>query len=239
MFIFMTIVGFLFFNFAVLGKRGRGTKNLKRRIGVGVGRYQIESSARIEASMIQNVIASDFNADGMLDILLQTSGANASSAVYLGNRDEFADPMTFDSPADSKLHFLLMDYNMDLKPDLFGQTENGTRAFWVNNGDGTFTLQPFTTTEALNPLASPHSNSFVDINGDCLPELVLFSANPTTNSTDMEIWLLDGSSVSLDRIIPLPQGAGQLSFADLGETRPLRGRTPVWRYSCDGDGDRS
>ena len=38
------------------------------------------------------------------------------------------------------------------------------------------------------PFTSPNSNSFVDMNGDCLNDLVISSYNPKTNKKYLEIW---------------------------------------------------
>ena len=185
----------------------------------GNQQYLPLGDAQIIQSLIQSIIPADFNGDGMLDVLVQSGiggSLSSSTTIHFGDRTEFTSSGAFAEPADSSVHLLLMDYNLDMKPDLFGQAPNGTRVFWVNNGDGTFNAVPFPSQTELNPLAKPHSNAFVDINGDCLADLVIFSLNSTTGTKVMEIWTFNENQWNLDRLIPLPEGAGQVSFADFG-----------------------
>lgn len=114
-----------------------------------------------------------------------------------------------------------MDYDMNLKPDLFGVTQSGERGFWINQGNGEFTFTAFPSQSSpLNPIADPNSNAFVDIDGDCLADLVLFSTN-SNDQTVMEIWFLDGTTATLQQEIILPDGAGQVTFADLSKSKKI------------------
>jgi len=72
-------------------------------------------------------------------------------------------------------------------------------------------------------LASPQSHAWVDLDGDCMADLVVTSqsqsgtdADSTASTKFIEIWInhwRDGPT--LHSINPLPAGSGQLSFADV------------------------
>jgi hypothetical protein len=54
----------------------------------------------------------------------------------------------------------------------------------------------------------------VDITGNCLSDLIVFSMSGETKM--MEIWVNTGSAYVFNGSYPLPAGAGQVSFADFG-----------------------
>jgi integrin alpha FG-GAP repeat containing protein 1 len=63
--------------------------------------------------------------------------------------------------------------------------------------------------------ANPHSNAFVDLDGDCLADLV-FVCSKSSGSKSIQIWSNrrdQGFILSLEA--DLPTGAGSLSFADI------------------------
>lgn len=139
--------------------------------------------------------------------------------VYFGDLKTLSAPTSLPDPPDPDYQMLLLDANMDMKVDLFGTGPNGTRTFWINGGDGvTWTTEPLAGSEGLPPISMPHSNAFVDINGDCLSDLVITSSNGTNKF--LEVWLNSDESgtptFTLANVLDLPQGAGQVSFSDLG-----------------------
>lgn len=142
--------------------------------------------------------------------------------VYFGNLKTLSAPVEVPSPPDAADQVLLLDANMDMKVDLFGMDANGTRTFWINAGDGkTWSTVPLPGSEGLPPIDMPHSNAFVDINGDCLSDLVITSNNGTNRF--LEVWLNSDASgtpeFTLTEVLDLPEGAGQVTFSDLGASR--------------------
>ena len=64
-------------------------------------------------------------------------------------------------------------------------------------------------------ISAPHSNAFIDINGDCLSDLILISEKDDRKI--LEIWIADlHSGFIFDQSFFLPIGAGQISFFDIG-----------------------
>jgi integrin alpha FG-GAP repeat containing protein 1 len=96
--------------------------------------------AVVEVPNILNVVPGDFNYDGKLDILVSYSENNLVSmqvhfGTYAGFESQFStvSPQAQDQP-------LVLDANADLIPDMFGTAANGSRAFWVNDGQGNFNM---------------------------------------------------------------------------------------------------
>lgn len=63
--------------------------------------------------------------------------------------------------------------------------------------------------------ANPHSNAFIDLDGDCLADLV-FVCSKSSGSKSIQIWSnRRDQGFTLSREADLPTGAGPLSFADI------------------------
>jgi len=122
-----------------------------------IGAFKFEPHDSIhENSTIHNIAAADFNYDGKLDLLVvgEQPGLNATLYVhlYFGDYRTFSrywkvemvnlptvtGPIQVLPPAMSQL--LIHDANADLLPDLFGISENGRRAFWMNEGATNFVV---------------------------------------------------------------------------------------------------
>lgn len=64
-------------------------------------------------------------------------------------------------------------------------------------------------------LSIPNSNAFVDIDGDCLSDLVVSTINDSSNTAFLEIWLNSKGSFSLNNTIQLKEGVGITNFGDM------------------------
>lgn len=66
-------------------------------------------------------------------------------------------------------------------------------------------------------LPSPHSNAFIDLDGDCLADLFLVCQDDTSSSgLSYQIWKnAKDSGFELAQTGSLPAGTGQISFADM------------------------
>eukprot|EP00923_Selenidium_pygospionis_P000536 GHVN01000893.1.p1 GENE.GHVN01000893.1~~GHVN01000893.1.p1 ORF type:complete len:670 (+),score=44.31 GHVN01000893.1:57-2066(+) len=80
---------------------------------------------------------------------------------------------------------------------------------------------PTSLKPAYAPFGNPHSSAFVDVNGDCKPDLVLVVEYSDSKGLLVEFWLnehSDGRSFyrrDRSKDIILPAGSGQVLFADL------------------------
>lgn len=64
-----------------------------------------------------------------------------------------------------------------------------------------------------NPV-HPHSNAFVDLNGDCMADI--FMVCQETAGLSFQIWVNDENGFSLAMQQTLPKGIGQITFGDMG-----------------------
>ncbi|KAF2074710.1 hypothetical protein CYY_003986 [Polysphondylium violaceum] len=171
---------------------------------------------------IFNVVPGDFSYDGFMDILIQyktISDDKYYMNLYLGYYTSISTtPLTITSDIAPTDHVLVLDSNNDLRLDMFGVNAKGQRTLWVTNEDDTITSRPMfngdSQTTATNPLSKPHSNSFVDFNGDCLADMFITSISPN-GSLVGEIWINQKENgYILTQSLVFPDGTGQITFSD-------------------------
>lgn len=171
----------------------------------------------------------DANADGNLDLIVSVriNEATYAGIVLLGNGMGGFQPgqLLHDVGPD----LLIMDGDGDLIADIMFTTADGDFAFYRNSPPGEFSLvrwNPFTFNSdgPVNASAQPvgkledcrppkgfNSHAFVDLNGDCLPDLVV-----STHNCGMLVWINEGTALAKDGR-PLPKGGNSESkpFWDL------------------------
>lgn len=136
-------------------------------------------------AIIAGAAAFDFNSDGYLDVLLsvQVLGRSYMGVVLEGDG---AGAMRFQQILpDVNPGMLVMDANDDMAPDIFFVSSLGHRVFYLNDKLGTFrrkVWQPGDDLAHCKPTMPYNSNAFVDVNGDCLPDLIV------TTTCGMEVW---------------------------------------------------
>lgn len=186
-------------------------------------------------SKIVNVSPIDFDGDGCLDVLIAAepqhnskTEKNVTVYVYWGNSQSL-DGSDFilvmkDQP-------LVMDANGDLLPDLFGSeiVKNSLlRSYWISQGSKRrFEVQRQTNnlrkSSVLTPVRIPHSNAFLDLNGDFTADLFVIN-----EQNQGEVWInrkgvLVHPSDDSEEVIKLPKMVkdklikvfGQSTFVDI------------------------
>ena len=152
---------------------------------------------------IINVIPIDFNYDGVLDLMLFGDG---NSKIYI--RVILSDGTIIELPPSTSAQPFITDFYGDLRPHLIGfPSDNDFLSIWSRSGN--------TTRIVLNlkpacKFAHPNSNAFIDIDGDCLPDLVFFCDDET-----VQIWLNRKGNWQATKDLKMPSGSGKVSFADI------------------------
>lgn len=193
---------------------------------------------------IESIVPIDFNLDGKLDLIVFTKtreekgswwGSKKESSlrgwVYLGGGVGGApqnEPLAIDHLLQQPL---VLDAYGSLRPDLLAvsdvDSETGQQAIsavklWRNtiNGDGgNFQIEspPFTPLDRMCELASPASHAFVDIDGDCLADVVLTCKGRHSSESSFQVWRNTGHQQGFvfGGEWKLPDGAGAITFADM------------------------
>lgn len=149
---------------------------------------------------VVGVHVADFGNDGTLDVLLHDG---MQGRLFFGDGDGNFNASSPVIIPELPLESAVVDANADLIPDVFVAFRNGTRGFWVferekatkEEGDdepvsqeGKMVFKPWVgganraSDGADCVVLDPVSISFVDMDGDCLPDLVI----PT--SCGIEVW---------------------------------------------------
>lgn len=116
----------------------------------------------------------------------------------------------------------MFDDDGSLRASLLGyvKTDEGPALrSWRNNGTAiTLSRSMLWPDENVCQLALPHSSAFVDIDGDCQPDLVLHCRHARANEGSLQVWLAKGESgYVMSKRIDLPSGSRAVTFADMSE----------------------
>ncbi|XP_011700031.1 PREDICTED: T-cell immunomodulatory protein [Wasmannia auropunctata] len=154
---------------------------------------------------VTSVVPGDFDGDVFMDILVTTFNRDKELTyvhiLWGGNgrlncSDEW-NPLIemHDQP-------LALDYNQDMIIDLFGVDKDNRRVFWVFNENRTtprtVEMRDKDGSVSHEPVRSPHSNAFLDLNSDFLSDLVV------TTTKSFEIWLGTEQGFEFSHEIKLP-----------------------------------
>jgi len=171
---------------------------------------------------VSSVVCADFNGDGRLDVLVSMIVGEAyRTEIRFGALNQLT--ASADAAFDSVEPVSIFDYNGDLRPDLMATSSTGLRTVWVNKGmEGNairFEMVQVSSWPA-GTFDKPVSVGFVDVNGDCRPDLVF--TDPVSNS--IKLFLGTGSPSSPFEArnwskdvaqLSVPQDAGRPSFLDV------------------------
>ncbi|XP_038068016.1 T-cell immunomodulatory protein-like isoform X2 [Patiria miniata] len=194
---------------------------------------------------ITSVVPGDFDGNSQMDVLITTKPngrvfdplAPTSAFVYWGQNAKYKlGPVTTVTKV-LKDQPLMMDYNADMVPDLFGVDMDGVRQFWTFNDTDNHDFVSIPLDGPSAPLQIPNSNAFLDLTGNYAADLFVTSLdeNDITKS-QFEIWQLlagepDAWKMQQPYSPPELQGKavqlGQSSFADMNADGKIDHVLPV------------
>nr|CAD7460557.1 unnamed protein product [Timema tahoe] len=180
---------------------------------------------------ITSVVPGDYDGDAHMDVLVTTLDKESKNGTQVhilwGGRD-YTNCTADEMPTILSLNGqpLAIDYNRDAIVDIFGVDNNGKRSFWVFNENRTAPTTILMTAEDKNlpNLRQPHSNSFLDVNGDIAPDLVLATQD------GFELWYGEkegGFTYNKTTDAPKASHLGQSLFVDLELRGELQHLVPV------------
>lgn len=226
-----------------------------------------------EDAYIENLIANDFNGDDKFDLMI-TYSSEASNNTYSDSRhsDKFSNSRTdillYNSATSSyeKVYqftnitsgIFIADIGSTRNLDfIFYDEETKTRKLLHFDATQNAVVEDFSkyiakdkivcNRGAINvnyPISNPHSSAFIDIDGDCLNDMLIMSSVEKDNSTViettdyLEIWrgiIEDGEikyCLTQSSIYELDQRLGLFSLADINNDAlmdiifPVLGSTP-------------
>lgn len=176
-------------------------------------------------SPITNVVPGDFNGDALMDVLVTTKNIknekNLNVHLLWGSGTSLNCSFNESKPfLTLKGEPLAIDCNRDFIIDLFGVDEYGRRGIWVFNKNSQPVFQSLRS-EGKNSykIRDPHSNAFLDLNNDNIPDLFLTAQNQESYVFEEWYGLLESPYFFFNRLIKPPQDVryklGQSVFLDL------------------------
>ncbi|XP_056268204.1 T-cell immunomodulatory protein [Pseudoliparis swirei] len=166
-------------------------------------------------TVLTSVVPGDYDGDSQMDVLLtaQISKSKMTTVFIFWGNNQTLDMSgwlvlnkTFtDQP-------LVMDFNGDMIPDIFGVTDSTPSIF---TEVCTLTKRIPVWQKALSSsinMRTPHSNAFIDLNKDFTADLFLTAAGPK-----FETWISEDGNFTRQEVMPSEPPAkivGQSSFVD-------------------------
>jgi integrin alpha FG-GAP repeat containing protein 1 len=179
-----------------------------------------------ESLYIVNVISNDFNYDGKLDVLIMATKEKSDKPnnelimkLYLGNQKSF--DKFVEVPSSMNIQPTLIDFYGNMRPNLLGYPYNQNNIYklhvWKFN-DTKAEIQEVSLNDKEKKkefckISLPHSNAFIDLDGDCLSDLFV-----TCDDGTFEIWkntVDNDKGFVFSKSGKLPENIGPISFADM------------------------
>ncbi|KAM3877099.1 T-cell immunomodulatory protein [Diretmus argenteus] len=174
----------------------------------------------LPSDIITSVVPGDYDGDSQMDVLLTAqSNANEATSVFIfwGNND------TLDMGGRLELNKtftdqpLVMDFNGDMIPDIFGVTTDSSTEVCYLTTNLTKRI-PFWQKALSSPVKMriPHSNAFIDLNKDFTADLFLTTQDDLPK---FETWINKDGNFSRSEVLPESppdnvKAVGQSSFVD-------------------------
>ncbi|KAG0188719.1 hypothetical protein DFQ28_004447 [Apophysomyces sp. BC1034] len=191
---------------------------------------------QVQDFVITNIVPGDFNYDGKLDLLIMgqenpEKDTEIKMRLYTGNGNDTFYTDYFSLPSARRALPMVLDISGDMKPDILGYAwdnkDPAELSMWINMADHSTQNQTsiYNLTSASHLFektytdecvwAHPHSNAFLDLDGDCLADLVFVCEVPSGQKR-LQLWTNQRENgYKMAHQITLPTGAGAISFADI------------------------
>ncbi|XP_068586819.1 T-cell immunomodulatory protein [Cebidichthys violaceus] len=170
-------------------------------------------------TVITSVVPGDYDGDSQMDVLLTAQIQSSMTTVFIiwGNNQ------TLDLSGRLMLNKtftdqpLVMDFNGDMIPDIFGVTNTAASPLLTEVCYLTKRVPKWgkALSSPVN-MRNPHSNAFIDLNKDFTADLFL-TTEGTTEGLKFETWISKDGNFTREEVMPSEPPAktiGQSSFAD-------------------------
>jgi integrin alpha FG-GAP repeat containing protein 1 len=176
-----------------------------------------EALFSIDIPNLLNAATVDINYDGYLDLIacIKTDSGFRND-IYLGNSSALVLDGSFDT---TRIQSFILDLDGKMQGNILAYPQNDTNRVnswsYKSQPNGQRYLAQSSTNMTLCQFSTPHSNSFIDLDGDCIADVFLTCESPNKKPL-YQIWLNKGSQGfvlhgEFDGIL----GAGPITFADM------------------------
>ncbi|XP_060767626.1 T-cell immunomodulatory protein [Neoarius graeffei] len=169
-----------------------------------------------DVSVISSVVPADYDGDSQMDVLLtgHATGSDlqhTSVFVFWGNNQTLNQSARVDLNRTFKDQPLVMDFNGDMTPDIFGMVDDSTEVCYLRG-------RKLKCEKALGSgvqIRIPHSNAFIDLNKDFTADL--FLSTESNSVFGFETWINTDGNFTKNSTGRAPEQAkrvGQSAFVD-------------------------
>ena len=154
---------------------------------------------------IVSFLANDLNKDGYIDYIMTLRKKNIyESRIYVYNKDGGTYELVFKSNNDEQTQNLFIadiGSNRVLKVIYYDYITSNRKVFYFDESENKFITKNFTEFLSKNnnicngndyyskmPFETPNSNAFIDIDGDCLNDILISSYDKGKKKRYLEIW---------------------------------------------------
>lgn len=154
-------------------------------------------------SEIISFLANDLNKNGKLDYVITLKNKDSyENRVYVFNKENDTFELVLKLNNNEQNLFVAdIGSKRGLKIMYFDKSDSNRKVFYFDDTENKFTTRNFTDFLSNNnacdgnekysklPFESPNSNAFVDIDGDCINDIIISSYDPNNkNARILEIW---------------------------------------------------
>jgi len=164
-----------------------GSNDVAILLGKGDGTFAAPIMVSVPGSIVEvaEMVAADFNGDGIPDLAVITNADSPTVEILLGNGDgTFTAETTNPAISGIPLNFATGDFNGDGKTDLAVTENSGTIAILLGNGDGTFAASGSVNSASGG---SPSPIVVADFNGDGKLDIAVTTGSYTSANETVSV----------------------------------------------------